>query len=113
MSDEPKKGHGGPRPNSGRKKGQLGPSEATSQKIAERVQDLANGYSLMAIETLADIARNTATPPSTRVSAANAILDRSIGKPKQEAEVKHTGQVSLIAILDKIRAKNINLDDID
>lgn len=113
MSDEPKKGHGGPRPNSGRKKGSVGLGEMTKQAVAERVQDLANGYSKMAINTLAEIAKDKENPASTRVSAANAILDRSIGKPKQEAEVKHSGQVNLISILEKIRTKNINLDDID
>jgi hypothetical protein len=45
--------------------------------------DLARSHAPEAIETLAQIITNLETPPAARVAAANAILDRGFGKPKE------------------------------
>ena len=47
------------------------------------VIQLARTYSEAAIEALAQICSDEANPPAARVSAANSILDRAWGKPKE------------------------------
>ena len=49
----------------------------------------AQGFAAEAIETLVLIMRDDAVPPQTRVAAINALLDRAMGKPRQELE--HAG----------------------
>lgn len=55
-------------------------------KMDATIRDLARTYTAEAIETLAQIMRNRNAPPSARVSAACAILDRGWGKPAQFVE---------------------------
>jgi hypothetical protein len=40
-----------------------------------------------AIKTLGDIMRDPSTPPATRVTAADKILDRALGRPAQQVDV--------------------------
>jgi hypothetical protein len=47
------------------------------------VQELARQYGARAIEVLVDIAESENAPPSARIAACNAILDRGWGKPTQ------------------------------
>lgn len=47
------------------------------------VRELARQYTDEAVNTLAEIANNPKSPPSARVQAANALLDRAWGKPVQ------------------------------
>ena len=42
-----------------------------------------------AMQALVDVLRDAESPPQARVAAANSILDRAFGKPRQELE--HTG----------------------
>ena len=53
------------------------------------VRELARQHTTTAINTLADIARNTEAPPAARVAASSALLDRGWGKPTQPLE--HAG----------------------
>lgn len=53
--------------------------ETTHQLVVQ----LARQYSSEAIEALATICADPLNPPAARVSAANAILDRAWGKPKE------------------------------
>ena len=67
------------------------PSGSTNKSSPEqslRLSELAKTYTEEALETLVDVARNGRTDAS-RVSAANALLDRAYGKPavKQEQEM--------------------------
>ncbi len=71
---------GGARPGAGRKKGQV--SEAT-RSLAE----MAKGHAEAALKILVEIAKNAEANDAARVSAANAILDRGYGKPRQSLEV--------------------------
>jgi hypothetical protein len=50
------------------------------------VAQVARNYSLSAIETLFDICTDPEAPKATRVSAADALLDRGWGKAKQILE---------------------------
>lgn len=61
----------------------------TPNKATADVKALAGNYTTAALATLADIMQDDSAPPAARVSAANALLDRAHGKPRQELE--HAG----------------------
>ena len=74
-------GKGGPRPGAGRPKGV--PNKATAS-----VRDAAQAYTEEALKTLVEVMNDKEQPGPARVSAANAILDRGYGKPKQEVDAQ-------------------------
>lgn len=88
MSDTPaekesnKTKRGGARPGAGRPKGRK------SSKTLE-IEAKAKLYAGDALQALVDVAQNSEND-SARVSAAQAILDRGYGKPRQALE--HTGE---------------------
>jgi Family of unknown function (DUF5681) len=47
------------------------------------IRDIARTHTAAAIETLASVMQDGNAPPSARVSAASALLDRAYGKPIQ------------------------------
>lgn len=57
-------------------------------KITADVKEAAQAFTNDAIETLASIMRETDQPAAARVAAANALLDRGHGKPKQTLDVE-------------------------
>jgi hypothetical protein len=57
-------------------------------KEVREVIDLARSHSPAAVETLASIMRNEEAPPAARIAAANAILDRAYGRPKETLETR-------------------------
>lgn len=59
-----------------------GRQKGTPNKATAEVKAAAMKYAPSAIKTLADLMVN-AESEQARVSAANAILDRAVGKPKQ------------------------------
>lgn len=67
---------GGKREGAGRPKG-------VPNKATVIVKEAAQAFTADAISTLADIMRSPEHPAAARVSAANALLDRGHGKPKQ------------------------------
>lgn len=71
---------GGARPGAGRRKG--APNKATVV-----VRDAAQAFTEDALSTLASIMRDAAQPAAARVAAANALLDRGHGKPKQSLDI--------------------------
>lgn len=75
--------HGGKREGAGRK-----PGARTKARKVEIVSlaDKAKVHADAAIATLAEICK-TGSTESARVAAANAILDRAYGKPKQAVDV--------------------------
>lgn len=75
---------GGARTGAGRPKG-------AANKATADIKAAAAEYSDAALNVLVTVAKNTKAPAAARVAAANAILDRAHGKPKQsiEAEVGH------------------------
>ena len=77
--------HGGFREGAGRPSGSTNKS---SPEQSQRLSELAKTYTEEALQTLVDVARNGRTDAS-RVSAANALLDRAYGKPvvNEEREV--------------------------
>lgn len=72
-------GHGGRRPGAGRPKGAVSQARRDLTKAAQEYTDAA-------LQTLRDVMTDASTPPSARISAAVAILDRGHGKPRQAVE---------------------------
>ena len=67
------------------------------------VVELARSHVPEAIETLALIMANPEAPPAARVAAANAILDRGWGKPKEMVEA--TVQTTLEQLVMELQAR--------
>ena len=74
-----RKGNGGKRPGSGRKKG-------VPNKVQLDLRKAAREYTERALLTLVAIATDEEAPPAARVTACTAILDRAHGKPTQMIE---------------------------
>lgn len=72
------------------RKGQSGNPGGMPKGTAE-IKELARVHSADAIATIAKIMRDEAAPHAARVMAAERLLDRGFGKPKQfvEASVSH------------------------
>jgi hypothetical protein len=79
------KSRGGRRPGAGRPAGAR--SRATAAHKAT-LSDLAREHTTTALQVLVDVAKKGESE-SARVAAANAILDRAYGKPRQSHE--HSG----------------------
>ncbi|KPH79333.1 hypothetical protein [Bosea vaviloviae] len=77
---------GGKRPGAGRTKGLL--NRATKEHKAT-LSDLARTHTAVALKALVTVATKGESE-SARVSAANALLDRAYGKPRQSIE--HMGE---------------------
>jgi hypothetical protein len=56
-------------------------------KIPAEVREAAMALTPEAIKTLGDIMRDPSAPPATRVTAADKILDRALGRPAQQVDV--------------------------
>ena len=56
-----------------------------------RVEELARAHTDLALRTLAEIAGNPDAPPSARVGAAAALLDRGWGRAPQSVQLGGTG----------------------
>lgn len=53
-----------------------------------RISDLAKTHSEDMLQTLVAVAKDKNAPPSARVAAATAVLDRAFGKAPQSLEAK-------------------------
>jgi hypothetical protein len=65
----------------GRKTG--GRKAGTPNRVTWAVRDIAQEYTVEAVEALAAVMRDSNAPPAARVSAATALLDRGHGRPTQ------------------------------
>jgi hypothetical protein len=90
---------GGARPGAGRRKG-------TPNKATADVKEAASVFSADAVATLAEIMRDPEHPAAARVSAANALLDRAHGKPKQSVDVE--GAMSGALTVTYVSAANVS-----
>ena len=81
---------GGKRAGAGRPKGAI--SKATAD-----IKALALDYAPQALETLAQIALGGESE-AARVSAANSLLDRAYGKPKQAVDVEANVKATVTAV---------------
>ena len=70
-----------------------------------QMQDIARQHAPQALETLVEIMVSSEVAPAARIAAANAILDRGLGKPAPvaleptAADVRHLSDAELMAIV--------------
>ncbi len=64
-------------------------------KIVAEIQELARANAQTAMQTLVEVMQDKAAPPSARISAANALLDRGYGKATQAVEIEDTTPQSM------------------
>ena len=76
--------------------GTKNPSTRVGWKMVGDVRLLAKEWTFEAIETLAEVMKDKASPPASRVAAAQSLLDRGWGKSAQiiEANVNHYDRMS-------------------
>jgi len=95
--------------------------------VAKEVRAQAMQHSAEAIEVLVKLMRNEKAPPAARAAAANAVLDRAVGKPESslnakiettetkpdfsvlspdELEIWHKGHAMLAPLIDKVLHQN-------
>lgn len=79
--------HGGRRPGAGRPKG-------ARTKATADIREAAQQYTEQALATLVEVMNSSEHPAAARVSAANALLDRGYGKPKQSLDVDVEAEVT-------------------
>lgn len=75
----------------GRKTG--GRRKGTPNRATASLRDIAQQYTVESVEALVNVLRREDAPAIAVVAAANALLDRGHGKPKQELDVH--GKVTL------------------
>lgn len=73
-------GHGGARPGAGRKPGVVGEAK-------RKMQEAAREHGEAAVQLLVDVMNNGKESAKTRIDAANSLLDRGFGRPKQEMDL--------------------------
>ena len=74
-------------------KGQSG-NPGGRPKVIGDLQEQARQWSGEALDALREVATSKDAPPSARVSAAVALLDRGYGKPPQAIDAKVTAEAS-------------------
>lgn len=83
----------------GRKTG--GRQRGTPNRATSDIKEAAAEYSQEALNVLVKVARNAKSPAAARVAAANCILDRAYGKPKQAVDV----DANVRAVVTKIERR--------
>jgi Family of unknown function (DUF5681) len=83
------------------KKGQSG-NPGGRPKIPDEVKEAARAHTEEAITVLVEVMKDTKAPPSARVSAAGAILDRGWGRPQQSVDMK-TSQLTHEECLEQLK----------
>jgi hypothetical protein len=68
-------------------KGGVSPNPGGRPAIIRDLREAAQGYSVEALETLASVMRDQASPPAAKVAAARELLDRGFGKAVQAVDV--------------------------
>ena len=76
------------------RKGQSG-NPGGRPKVIGDLQEQARQWAPEALEALREIAASKDAPPSARVSAAVALLDRGYGKPAQSIDAKISNEPSM------------------
>jgi hypothetical protein len=64
----------------------------TPNKTTALARQLATPFADEAIQTILDVMRDKESAAASRIAAANSLLDRAFGKPRQELE--HSGDAA-------------------
>lgn len=66
------------------------PKRSTRTTKKKSISEIAKEYGPRAIEVLLEVAEDKSATPSSRVTAANYLLDRGFGKPTTSTDVNVT-----------------------
>ena len=66
----------------------MGRPKGSLNKATNDIKELARRYTPQALDTLASIMKASESD-AARVAAANALLDRGYGKPRQDGDLTH------------------------
>ena len=75
-----------------------GRQAGTPNKTTASIREAAQQYTDEALKTLVDVMGDETAPPAARVAAANSLLDRGHGKPRQELDVDHKGELTHLIV---------------
>ena len=70
----------------------------TPNKATASIREAAQQYTETALETLVAVMGDETAPPAARVAAANSLLDRGHGKPRQALDVDHKGELTHLIV---------------
>lgn len=84
-------------------------------KIPEDVREMARALTPEAIQTMAEVMRDTSQPGSARVMAADKIVDRGYGKAPQHITTERLESLSNVELADELAAaidalRNLGVD---
>jgi hypothetical protein len=85
----------------------------TRKSKAERLSDLANNYTISALNTLIGIMEDPENKPADRLTAARMVLDRAVGTPVQAVNVSSDITVSLVELLAGLPGQGARLPTIE
>jgi hypothetical protein len=95
------------------KKGQSGNPGGRSPRVGpngETVSQLARQHTADAIACLAEIVNGKANEPRDRINAANALLDRGWGKPKESMELDAKVEGAGVPVIQFVRYSDAERD---
>ncbi|MEN9434564.1 MAG: hypothetical protein RLZZ422_2153 [Pseudomonadota bacterium] len=67
-------------------------------KATASIREAAQQYTETALKTLVEVMSDETAPHAARVAAANSLLDRGHGKPRQELDVDHKGELTHLIV---------------
>ena len=70
----------------------------TPNKATASIKEVAQQYTEDALKTLVAVMGDETAPHAARVAAANSLLDRGHGKPRQELDVDHKGELTHLIV---------------
>lgn len=88
-------------------KGQSGNPGGRSPRVGpngETVAELARAHTAKAIKTLVEVMTARANEPKDRIAAANALLDRGWGKPKESVDLDARVEGNAVPVIQFVRA---------
>lgn len=83
--------------------------ELRKQFYGETVQSRFNIMIPKAVKVIDDILDNPQERSHTKLKAANELLNRAIGKPKETVEIRSTSAKDIFDYLDRKKKENINI----
>ncbi len=87
-------------------KGKSGNPGGRSPRVGpngETVAELARMHTANAIATLAEVCNGLGNEPRDRIAAANALLDRGWGKPKESVDLDAKIESSVVPVIQFVR----------
>lgn len=75
-----------------------GRQAGTPNKTTASIREAAQQYTDEALKTLVEVMGDETAPHAARVAAANSLLDRGHGKPRQELDVDHKGELTHLIV---------------